>query len=154
MQRSPLQFAVTLLIAISFTSPFALVGQEESPRDTPPNQQDKVLGDMELIDRVDVLRQQLESPSIPQRDKAQQELIALGIRVLDHLDPAEPTEATDVIQRIGKVRTELEKAVAAITTQSSRVTLSGKMTVGEALAALKKQTGNDVALTETTPDIF
>ena len=154
MQRSPLQFAVTLLIAISFTSPFALVGQEESPRDTPPNQQDKVLGDMELIDRVDVLRQQLESPSIPQRDKAQQELIALGIRVLDHLDPAEPTEATDVIQRIGKVRTELEKAVAAITTQSSRATLSGKMTVGEALAALKKQTGNDVALTETTPDIF
>ena len=71
MQRSPLQFAVTLLIAICFTSPFALVGQEESPRDTPPNQQDKVLGDMELIDRVDVLRQQLESPSIPQRDKAQ-----------------------------------------------------------------------------------
>eukprot|EP01043_Picozoa_sp_COSAG02_P127965 COSAG02_NODE_65379_length_258_cov_0.647799_1_plen_69_part_10 len=69
MQRAPLQFAVTLLIAISFTSPFALVGQEESPRDTPPNQQDKVLGDMELIDRVDVLRQQLESPSIPQRDK-------------------------------------------------------------------------------------
>jgi hypothetical protein len=109
---------------------------------------------MALIDRVDMLRQQLESPSIPQRDEAQKELLELGIRVLDHLDPAEPTAASDVIQRISKVRTELEKIVAKVATQSSRATISGKMTVGEALAALKKQTKNDVALTESTSDIF
>ena len=150
MQRAPLQFTFVLLLAICFTASTTLVGQE----DTPPNQSDKILGDMELIDRVDVLRQQLESPSIAQRDKAQQELIALGTRVLDHLDPADPAEATDLIQRISKVRTELEKIVAAIATKSSRATLVGKMTVGEALEALKKQTGNDVALTDTTSDIF
>ena len=154
MQRSPLQFAAALLLAICFVSPLALVGQEKLPQDTPPAKPARVLGDMELIDRVDTLRPQLESPSIPQRDKAQQELIDLGIRVLDHLDPAEPTAATDVIQRISKIRTELEKIVASIATRSSRATLTGKMTVGEALAALKKQTGNDVALTETTADIF
>lgn len=154
MQRSLLQFAFVLLMAICFTGPSALVGQEDTSQDTPPSRQEEVLGDMELIDRVDVLRRQLESPSIPERDKSQQELIGLGIRVLDHLDPAEPSEATDLIQRISKVRTELEKVVAAITTKSSRVTLVGKMTVGEALAGLKRQTENDVALTATTPDIF
>lgn len=154
MQRSLIQFTFVLLMTIGFTGPLALVGQEDSSQDTPPGRQEEVLGDMELIDRVDVLRRQLESPSIPERDKAQQELIGLGIRVLDHLDPAEPSEATDLIQRISMVRTELEKVVAAITTKSSRVTLVGKMTVGEALAGLKKQTENDVALTATTPDIF
>ena len=105
MQRAPLQFTFVLLLAICFTASTTLVGQE----DTPPNQSDKILGDMELIDRVDVLRQQLESPSIAQRDKAQQELIALGTRVLDHLDPADPAEATDLIQRISKVRTGTRK---------------------------------------------
>lgn len=154
MQYSSLQSAAALLMAICFAAPLALVGQEKPHQDTPPANQARVLCDMELIDRVDVLRQQLESPFIPQRDKAEQELLDLGIRVLDHLDPAEPTATTDVFERISKVRSELEKIVAAIATTSSHVTLIGKMTVGEALAALKKQTGNDVALTETTPDIF
>jgi hypothetical protein len=152
MHYSPLQFVTVLLTALCFACPSALLGQENPPQDT--GKQSPVLGDMELIDRVDMLRQQLESPSIPQRDEAQKELLELGIRVLDHLDPAEPTAASDVIQRISKVRTELEKIVAKVATQSSRATISGKMTVGEALAALKKQTKNDVALTESTSDIF
>lgn len=152
MHYSPLQFVTVLLAALCFACPSALFGQENPPQDT--GKQAPVLGDMALIDRVDVLRQQLESPSIPQRDEAQKELLELGIRVLDHLDPAEPTAASDVIQRINKVRTELEKIVAKVATQSSRATISGKMTVGEALDALKKQTKNDVALTESTSEIF
>lgn len=121
----------------------------DGDQDPPPR-----LSDMELIERVEVLQRQLESAEIPRRDAAEQELVQLGIRVLDYLEPPTEQTPTDAIRRTNAVRGTLEKIVVASATKASRVTLSGKMTVAAALDRIGKQTRNDVALHEGTPDVF
>lgn len=112
------------------------------------------LSDMQLIDRVEVLQRELESAEIPKRDAAQKELIRLGVRVLDYLESTNEKTPTDAVRRTNEVRAQLEKIVVVLVTKASRVTLNGKMTVGKALEQIRKQTNNDVALPDETPDVF
>ncbi len=114
--------------------------------------QDEQIGEMELIERVAVLQRQLESQVVADRDAAEKELIELGPSVLDSLEPTTEDTPSDAIQRTARVRKELETIAVARVTQASKVTLKGTMTVKEALAAIKKQTSNDVAMPDETPD--
>ncbi len=116
--------------------------------------QDKPLSEMELIDRVAFLQHQLSSAKVTDRDAAEKELVQLGPMVLDHLEPSTDDTPTDVVQRLTRVRLELEKAAVLSVTQASKVSLQGMMTVGEALAKIREQTNNDVALPDETPDVF
>jgi hypothetical protein len=112
------------------------------------------LSDMELIERVAELQRELESAEVPKRDSAEKELVQLGIRVLDYLEPATKKTPSDAVQRINRIRIELEKIAVASVTKASTVTLSGKMTVRKALESIRKQTNNDVAAPDETPDVF
>ena len=128
--------------------------QQETGTESDSREQPQELSDMELIERVEVLQRELESPLIPKRDAAQKELIRLGVRVLDYLESTTEKTPTDTIQRTNLVRAALEKIVVASVTKASLVTLNGQITVGKALEQIRKQTGNDVGLPEGTPDVF
>jgi hypothetical protein len=129
-------------------------GQQKAAVEPDSKQEPQELSDMELIERVEILQRELESPSIPKRDAAQKELIRLGVRVLDYLESTTEKTPTDAVQRTNQVRAALEKIVVASVTKASMVTLNGKMTVGSALEEIRKQTNNDVGLPGETPDIF
>ena len=117
-------------------------------------QSDEVLSDMELIEKVAELQRALEAAEIPKRDAAEKELVALGVRVLDYLEPPSDKTPTDAIARTNRVRLALEKIAVASVTKASEVTLKGKMTIDEAFKSIQKQTGNDANLHDETPDVF
>jgi len=104
--------------------------------------------EMEIIERVTVLLDQLKSPEVAQRDKAQAEILTLGPVALDQIEVDE-NSTTDFRARVAAIRKQLEKEAVASVSQASRVTLVGKMTVDEALAAITKQTGNQVGVADT-----
>ena len=113
-----------------------------------------VLSEMELMERVAELQRDLVSPEISRRDSAEKELVRLGIRVLDYMEPATSKTPSDAVERLNRIRIELEKIAVATVTKASTVTLNGTMTVREALKRIRQQTQNDVAAPEETPDLF
>ncbi len=112
------------------------------------------MGEMQLMERVAELQRQLESAVVDERESAERELLKLGPAALDHLEPATDQTPTDAIERLGRVRIALEKIAVASVTKSSKVTLKGTLTVDQALAKIRKQTGNDVDLPDEVPDVF
>ncbi|MEE2827460.1 MAG: hypothetical protein VYE64_12610 [Planctomycetota bacterium] len=106
---------------------------------TAPGQQDE----MEIIERVAILLDQLKSPEVARRDKAQAEILTLGPVALDQIE-LDDNSTTDFRTRVAEIRKQLEKEAVAAVSEASRVTLSGEMSVDEALAAIAKQTGNQV----------
>lgn len=137
-----------VLIAIIFTIP-PLQPASACCQDAPDE-----LSDMELIERVAFLQRELEAPEVTKRDAAEQELMQHGIRVLDYLEPTTAKTPTDAVQRTNRVRQALEKIAVASVTKASLVTLQGTMTVKQALERIRKQTKNDVAMPDGTPDLF
>lgn len=108
-----------------------------------PAQQDE----MEIIERVSILLEQLKSPEVALRDQAQAEILALGPVALDQIE-LDDNSTTDFRTRIAAIRKQLEKEAVASVSEASRVTLTGEMSVDDALAAITKQTGNQVSVTD------
>ena len=108
-----------------------------------PGQQDE----MEIIERVAILLDQLKSPEVARRDKAQAEILTLGPVALDQIE-LDDNSTTDFRTRVAEIRKQLEKEAVAAVSEASRVTLSGEMSVDEALAAITKQTGNQVGVAD------
>ena len=99
--------------------------------------------EMERIERVNQLLEQLKTADVSKRDEAQAELLKMGSLVLDQIE-IEKDATTDLRDRLAGIRRQLENEAVAAVSKASRVTLSGEMTVNEALAAIKSQTGNQV----------
>ncbi len=97
-----------------------------------------------LIDETKRLVLQLNANQASQRDAAEAALVKLGPDVLSHLPAISPRTPAEVKERLGRVRTALETALAASIAKPSRVTLKGEMSLAEALQSLEKQTGNRV----------
>ena len=101
--------------------------------------------EMESIERTLQLLKQLKGSEVSERDKAQAELLRMGPLVLDHIEIDE--DATkDLRNRLAVIRRQLEDEAVAAVSEASQVTLVGEMTIDEALAAIKFQTGNQVEL--------
>jgi hypothetical protein len=144
MQR----LANLMLIAAAITfffNPISLVLCQETQEE---------LSDMELIERVAFLQRELEAPELSRRDAAEKELLQHGVRVLDYLEPTTPKTPTDAVERTNRVRQALEKIAVASVTKASLVTLKGSMSVRKALEKIRQQTKNDIAMPDTTPDVF
>lgn len=103
---------------------------------------------MKIIERVGVLEEELRSDDLPRRDAAEKELLAIGPVALDFLSPVGGEMSSDLQQRLGRVRIELERIAVEAVSRPSRLTLAGRRTVAEILAAIAKQTGNEVVLSE------
>ncbi len=112
-------------------------------------QQDGV-DEMKLIDRLDELIQQLESVEIVLRDKAEQEIIQMGLFVLDYLDP-DLDGSTDAKQRIARIRIALEKEYLSSFAQPTRVNLVQTLSLADALEKISQQTANTIVITPRVP---
>ncbi len=124
--------------------------QKQEP-DSPPAQE---MSEMQLMERVELLQHQLQAQQISERDAAEAELKSLGPVILDFLEIPQDEVSSDTKERMLRVRQALEKLAVAGATKSTRVTLKGTMTIAEALAEIKTQTKNDVAMIDQAPPEF
>lgn len=98
----------------------------------------------ELTAKVTKLVKQLDDEELSKREAAEKELVALGPAALDLLPANSPRTAAETKERLGRVRRQLETAVAESTAKPTRVTLSGEHKLSEVIAAINKQTNNNV----------
>ena len=104
--------------------------------------------EMAVADDVTAWQKQLEAASFEDRDKAEAEIIKIGSAALDHIaDPSEDFEE-DLNERLIRIRKKLEKVAIQEAISPSKITLSGEMSLKQAFAGVKKQSGNVIALAE------
>ena len=113
--------------------------------------QTEQLEEMDLIERVSELQDQLDAEQLSERDAAEEELIELGFRALDHLDDPSDEMPLDKVERLARVRSKLETLAVRAASQPSTVKLNGSLSVEESLTQIQRQTGNDVALGSEAP---
>ena len=111
-----------------------LVLQSEPDQQTSPN----------LEVAVRRLVRQLDHDNGAQRELAERALMDLGPGILVLLPDHNQRNSGEVGQRLQRVRKHLEKISVAVATHATQVTLSGEMSLLEALAGIEKQTGNRI----------
>ncbi len=97
-----------------------------------------------IAPKVRALIKQLDASEQAKREAAEKELIALGQDVLPLLPKPDVRTPAEVKNRLRRVYSALLAAAVAASTKPAFVTLSGEMTLSEAMAAIEKQTGNKV----------
>jgi len=98
------------------------------------------------------LVRQLDAAQLRDRDEAEQRLVDLGPEILDLLPSPSDRTPAEVRQRLGRVRQQLQRALAASVTESSRVTLAGDdLPLSAVLAAIQEQTKNRVDQPDAGP---
>lgn len=107
--------------------------------------------ELALIESVARLQQQLDSDNLAERDQAEKDLIFMGPEILDYIRPVDENATTDYRQRLARIRKELEKKSVNSISEATRVSIKGKMTIGDALKKIKRQTGNEVEV--STDDV-
>ena len=104
--------------------------------------------EMAVADKVSDLEEQLSSTSIDKRDEAEKEIIAFGSKALDFLGDPSPDLEDDLNARLTRIRKALEKVAIDEAVTPSKITLSGEMTIQEALEQIKSQSGNIIEMAE------
>ncbi len=97
---------------------------------------------VDLAAEVRRLVQQLDDPSQAKRDAAEKLLAERGPDVLPLLPTITPRTPAETKERLGRVRKLLETALSDASSKSTFVTLSGEMSLADAIQAITKQTGN------------
>lgn len=106
---------------------------------------------MKLINRISELQLMLEADDLTARDAAEKELLGMGPLALDYLPAVSEDQPTDMQARLLRVRTGLERIAVESVSKPSTVTLKGKHRIADVLAAIRKQTGNNVQLAGDAP---
>ncbi len=96
-----------------------------------------------------VLRQ-LESDKAAERDAAEKRLIEIGPAVVAFLPEVTSSTSGEMKIRLERIRKELQTSKIETFFEATLVTLSGKMPLSEALAAIAKQTGNAISRNRRT----
>ncbi|MFT5523660.1 MAG: hypothetical protein ACI9HK_001608 [Pirellulaceae bacterium] len=117
-----------------------LCGMLAGPVEDPTSTKD----DERLKRQVVILVGKLNNDSSAVRVEAEKALLKLGPAILDLLPPVTDNTPAEVKQRLDGVRKALESAAAESAGQAALVTLQGEMKLSAALAAIKKQTGNEI----------
>ena len=102
--------------------------------------------ELEIIDAVTKYQEQLNADEVSKRESAEKSLIKMGPKILEYLDPVTEDATTDFRERVTRIRTTLEKITANNAANATKITLKGKMTIGDALSKIKKRTGNNVVI--------
>ena len=87
--------------------------------------------EMELINQITELQEKLESQKVSERDDAEKQLLEIGVKVLDYLEPIDDKTTTDKRERMARIRKTLETEAVKEISNATRVTLTGEMTVEE-----------------------
>jgi len=99
----------------------------------------------ELSEQVKQLIQQLDDRELAKREEAEKELVKLGPQVLPLLPTPNNQMPAEMRQRLARISSALEKVESVSTIEGTKVTLSGEMTLVEAMENISKQTGNVMA---------
>jgi hypothetical protein len=113
--------------------------------------QDEDVDPMKLINRISELQVALQADDLAARDGAEKELLAMGPLALDYLPTVSAEQPTDMQERLQRVRTGLERLAVESVSKPSTITLKGKHKIAAVLAAIRKQTGNNVQLAGDAP---
>ncbi len=113
--------------------------------------QDDEVDPMKLINRISELQVALQADDLAARDSAEKELLAMGPLALDYLPAVSADQPTDMQERLLRVRTGLERQAVESVSKPSTITLKGKHKIAAVLAAIRKQTGNNVQLAGDAP---
>jgi hypothetical protein len=127
-----------------------LVGCCLCAQTAPPSQSESA--DSQLAVQVRRFVVQLNDDELARRDAAERDLIRLGPRILSLLPQADaPRLPTEVQSRLERVREKLQRSAGAAVAQPTRVSLSGRLSLADAMASLHEQTGNRVVGFEGRP---
>ena len=107
----------------------------------------------ELVDR-------LHAGTPEDRQAAENELVALGVGVLDELPAEHNRMPQEVKSRLTRIRDRLEKEAGRIATQAATISLTGELKLSEILGKFETLTGNrvidyrnQIGQTSTDPNI-
>lgn len=106
--------------------------------------QDEEKNPTDLGPEVRKLVRQLRDDELAVRDAAEKALTDLGTEVLSYLPRVDDRTPAEIKVRLGRITKALETKFAAEVTRPTTVSLEGEMTLGDALEAIEKQTGNRV----------
>jgi hypothetical protein len=90
------------------------------------------------------LAKQLNSDELTARNKAEEQLTALGPAALPHLPATTDRTPAEVATRLARVRQALQQARAQQAAEGSTVTLEGDLPPGLSLKDFSKQSGNTI----------
>jgi hypothetical protein len=96
--------------------------------------------------QVKQLVQQLDAREKTAREAAEQSLLDLGPKALEHLPEPTARTSAEVKQRLARVRGKLEKALADSNKEATKITLTGEMKLSEAIDSIANQSGNKLYL--------
>ncbi len=119
-----------------------LTGQADSTntaKDEAAAARQKLVRQVQKLIRVD-----MRSFNVAEREAAEQELVKLGPDVLDLLPEITDDTPAEIKQRLGRVRDKLQTQASEAAGKAAVVTLKGKMRLSDILAAIGQQTDNKV----------
>lgn len=92
------------------------------------------------------LLRELDAEGLAQRDAAEKQLVELGGAIVPFLPEVDANTSGEMKIRLQRIRQQLQKVDVVQFFEASKLTLSGKMSVKQALDEILKQTGNAVEL--------
>lgn len=107
----------------------------------------------EVRTEVEQWIRQLDSLSLAERRRAEQELLDMGPRILRWLPPKELVKSAATWEAVQRIGIQLQKRFAHESVRPSRVTLRGKYRFADLLTAITKQTGNPLRVEGDLPDV-
>lgn len=123
----------------------ALLAADPTPPAGPP---DEVRAEVEKWIR------QLDSSSLAERRRAEQELLDLGPKILRWLPPKELVKSAATWEAVQRIGYQLQKRFAQESVRPSRVTIQGVHRLTDLLATITKQTGNPLRIDGDLPESF
>ncbi len=107
--------------------------------------------DNDISKRVAALVKQLDGDTLAERDQAEKDLMEIGAKVLPMLPKVNANTSAETRVRLQRIQDALQEKVVDAAVEASLVTLTGNMSVGDALAAITEQTGNRITF-ESVPE--
>ncbi len=98
------------------------------------------------MESVRKLIRELNSKNLKDRDEAEKNLIAMGPAALGFLPEVDANTSGEMKVRLQRIRQQMQSKNIETFFEHSKVTLSGKMKLTEAIEAIMKQTGNKIVL--------
>ena len=135
----------------------AAKGEKAAPEKTAEKGGEKPAAAPDIAPKVRTLIKQLDASEQSKREAAEKELIALGQDVLPLLPVVTSRTPAEMKNRLKRVRDALLALAVEASTKAAYVTLTGEMTLSEAMAGIEKQTGNRLVdqrgeMMQETPD--
>ncbi len=110
--------------------------------------------DEKLSAEVKNLIRELDANQLSIRRNAETQLLKLGPAVLPHFPPPELISRPGVRQTLKRLRLQLERQQARLSTKASVVELTGNYTLADLIKQIERQTGNRLATDQLPRDLL